>query len=119
MAGNAQAAAFRDPRFEPLARHELEALAVEVSVLSARIPLVAASEAEALGRMRPGLDGICLEYEGRCATFLPQVWESIADPAGFLEALRRKAGLPARLWDPRLRLSRYTVEKFSDERTAA
>ena len=56
---------------------------------------------------------------GLAATFLPQVWESLADPAEFLEALRHKAGLPARFWHPRVRLTRYTVEKFTDERTHA
>ena len=119
VARNAQAAAFRDPRFEPLAVQEFEGVAVEVSVLSARVPLEAASEAEALERIRPGIDGIYLEYEGLAATFLPQVWESLADPAAFLEALRHKAGLPARFWHPRVRLTRYTVEKFTDERTHA
>jgi AMMECR1 domain-containing protein len=47
------------------------------------------------------------------------VWESLADPAAFLEALRHKAGLPARFWHPRVRLTRYTVEKYTDERTHA
>jgi len=119
VARNAQAAAFRDPRFGPLAVHEFETVAVEVSVLSARVPLEAATQAEALERIRPGIDGITLEYEGLAATFLPQVWESLADPAEFLEALRQKAGLPARFWHPCVRLTRYTVEKFTDERTHA
>ena len=119
VARNAQAAAFHDPRFEPLAAIEYEDLAVEVSVLSPRSPLAAATEAEAFDRMRPGIDGITLEYEGLAATFLPQVWESLPDPQGFLEALRQKAGLPRRFWHPGVRLTRYTVEKFSDERANA
>ncbi len=119
VARNAQAAAFRDPRFEPLGPDEYGALAVEVSVLSPRSPLEAASEAEALERMRPGVDGIYLEYDGLAATFLPQVWESLADPRDFLEALRHKAGLPRGFWHPDVRLTRYTVEKFADERAPA
>ncbi len=43
VARNAQAAAFHDPRFEPLVAIEYEDLAVEVSVLSPRAPLAAAS----------------------------------------------------------------------------
>ncbi len=69
--------------------------------------------------MRPGVDGIYLEYEGLTATFLPQVWESLPDPQEFLEALRRKAGLPRGFWHPGVRLTRYTVEKFTDERANA
>jgi len=119
VARNAQAAAFHDPRFEPLAAIEYEDLAVEVSVLSPREPLAAASEAEALERIRPGVDGLYLEYQGLAATFLPQVWESLPDPQGFLEALRQKAGLPRRFWHPGVRLTRYSVEKFGDERANA
>lgn len=114
VAGNAQAAAFHDPRFEPLTAAEFEEVAVEVSVLSPRTALAAANEAEAAGRLRPGIDGVYLEYAGHAATFLPQVWESLPDPFEFLAALRQKARLPARFWDPSIRLTRYTVEKYGD-----
>jgi AmmeMemoRadiSam system protein A len=107
VAGNARAAAFHDPRFEPLTGSEFDEVAIEVSVLSARTALAAAS-------LRPGVDGVYLEYAGHAATFLPQVWESLPDPVDFLAALRQKARLPARFWDPAIRLTRYTVEKFGD-----
>jgi len=110
---NAYAAAHRDPRFPPLTLGEMPRLGVEVSVLSPREPLAAASETEALARMRPGVDGLYLEYHGLSATFLPQVWEGLPDPRDFLGELRRKAGLPASFWDAELRLSRYTVEKYA------
>ena len=116
VAHNARSAAFRDPRFPPVERLEFAAIAVEVSVLSVRTPIAAASESEALARLRPGVDGIYLEYGEAAATFLPQVWESLPDPLLFLSELRRKARLPGRFWHPDLRLTRYTVEKFADER---
>ena len=113
VARNARAAAYRDPRFPPVTPAERSRLQVEVSVLSPREPLRVATESEALAKLRPGIDGIALEYAGVSATFLPQVWESLPDPDAFLDALRRKAGLPARFWHPDVRLSRYTVEKFA------
>lgn len=113
VAHNARAAAYRDPRFPPVSPGELARLQVEVSVLSPREPIEAASEAEAVQRLRPGLDGVYLEFETRAATFLPQVWEGIPEPLAFLGELRRKAGLPPRFWHPDVRLSRYTVEKFA------
>ncbi|HUP96386.1 MAG TPA: AmmeMemoRadiSam system protein A, partial [Usitatibacter sp.] len=61
VAYNAYAAAYRDPRFAPLAKTEMPRLAIEVSVLSAREPLPAANEREALERIRPGVDGVYLE----------------------------------------------------------
>jgi AmmeMemoRadiSam system protein A len=110
---NAYAAAYGDPRFPPVVPSERPRLGIEVSVLSAREPVAAESERDALARLRPGVDGIVLQYGACGATFLPQVWESLPEPAEFLEELRRKAGLPSGFWHPDLRLSRYTVEKFS------
>jgi AmmeMemoRadiSam system protein A len=118
VAGNARAAAFHDPRFEPLTLAEFDAVAIEVSVLSPRSALAVASEAEAAERLRPGVDGVYLEYAGHAATFLPQVWEGLPDPVDFLAALRQKARLPARFWDPAIRLTRYTVEKYGDGHAA-
>lgn len=112
VAHNAYAAAYRDPRFAPLASDAHERLEVEVSVLSARVELPAPSEDALAASLRPGVDGVVLEFEGLRATFLPQVWESLPDPLDFLAELRRKARLPARFWHPQLRVSRYTVEKF-------
>jgi len=109
---NARAAAFRDPRFPPVDPDEVLGLEVEVSVLSPRERLAVASEAEALAALRPGIDGVLLEYDGRRATFLPQVWEAIPDPGVFLSQLRLKADLPAGFWHPAICLSRYTVEKY-------
>jgi AmmeMemoRadiSam system protein A len=112
VAHNAHAAAYRDPRFPPVRPAEIAGLDVEVSVLTPRVPLGAASEDDALARLRPGEDGVYLEYQDFHATFLPQVWESLPDPRDFLDELRRKARLPARFWHPELRLSRYGVEKY-------
>lgn len=118
VAANARAAAFSDSRFPPLTAGEYPTLCVEVSVLSPRTPLLAASESEAAARLRPGVDGVYLEFQGLSATFLPQVWESLPDPVEFLAALRHKARLPSRFWDPAIRITRYTVEKYGDGRAA-
>jgi AmmeMemoRadiSam system protein A len=112
VARNAHAAAYRDPRFPPLQPRERETVAVEVSVLTPRVPIAAASEDQALASLRPGEDGVYLQFREASATFLPQVWESLSDPLDFLAELRRKAGLPVRFWHPDIRLSRYTVEKY-------
>lgn len=111
---NAVAAACRDPRFPPLAATELPRVKVEVSLLSPPEPLAVASEAEAWARVRPGIDGIVLEVGRHRATFLPQVWDQLPTPQEFFAHLKRKAGLPADFWSPDLRLSRYTVRKWSE-----
>jgi MEMO1 family protein len=115
---NAQAAAFDDPRFPPLAVHEYESLQVEVSVLSDSTPIVVASEAELHARLRPGIDGLTLQWGHRRGTFLPQVWETLPEPREFVAHLKRKAGLPVDFWSESLSIARYTVEKFTEGQAA-
>ena len=110
---NAHAAAFGDPRFAPLRAHEWHGIQVEVSLLDAPEPLVVRNEAEALAALRPGVDGVIFEWREARATFLPQVWAQLPDPARFVAALKRKAGLAADFWSVDVRLSRYRVRSFS------
>lgn len=114
VAGNAVAAAFRDPRFPPLTAEEWPRIRVEVSLLSAPKPMRFADESDLLAQIRPGEDGLILEADGRRATFLPQVWESIPDKRAFLLELLRKAGLPADTRLGRCKVFRYRVTKWAE-----
>ena len=116
---NALAAAFRDPRFPPLAVVEFEATSVEVSLLSASEPIKAASEEALIAQLCPGVDGLIIEHGFHRATFLPQVWESLGEPPQFLAALKRKAGLPERFWSSELKVARYGVIKWSESELSA
>ncbi|MCL2635856.1 MAG: AmmeMemoRadiSam system protein A [Betaproteobacteria bacterium] len=116
VAANARAAAFRDPRFAPLTADEFTNIRVEVSLLTPAQPLSWRDEAEALTLLRPHVDGVILSAGRHRATFLPQVWEQLPDPAVFLAQLKRKAGLAADYWGPDLCLARYTVEKWREDR---
>jgi AmmeMemoRadiSam system protein B/AmmeMemoRadiSam system protein A len=113
VAANALAAAFEDPRFPKLTREEWPDCSVEVSVLSAPKPMRFADEADLLAQLKPGEDGVILEHEGKRATYLPQVWESIPDKRIFLSELIKKAGLPEATRLARCRVSRYRVRKFT------
>ena len=114
VAANAVNAAIRDPRFPSLTAAELPDTDLEVSVLSAPEPYPFTDRADALSRLRPGVDGLILEYGSHRGTFLPQVWDSLSIPDEFLAHLVRKAGLPAGWWDDDARLSRYTVKAFEE-----
>jgi AmmeMemoRadiSam system protein A len=114
VAENALAAAFRDPRFPPLEAPDFAITRIEVSLLSAPAPLPVAGEDDLLRQLVPGTDGVVLAWRARRATFLPQVWDTLADPAEFVAALKRKAGLAAGFWAADLRVSRYTVSKFRE-----
>ncbi|KXS33235.1 MAG: AMMECR1 domain-containing protein [Candidatus Gallionella acididurans] len=112
--GNAVSAALHDPRFTPLSADEFDITTIEVSLLSATQAMVVRDEADALAQLRPQVDGIVFEYGQYRSTFLPQVWENLARPRDFLAMLRRKAGLPDDFWAAEVKLSRYTVTKWSE-----
>lgn len=112
VAQNAFSAAFRDPRFPPLSQDELEGLTLEISVLGRPEAMIFSSEQDLLRQLRPGVDGLILELDGRRGTFLPSVWESLPQPAEFVRQLKLKAGLPAHYWSDDIRVSRYTTESF-------
>lgn len=108
VAGNAVAAATRDPRGEVLVLSALRDLDVQLSILSPleRVP--------AFDDIRPGLDGVVLVYRGRRGTFLPVMWETFPDKARFLAQLERKANLPLGHDPTQLEVWRYTATKFED-----
>ncbi len=112
VAANAWAAAFRDPRFLPVTRPEVERLEIHVSVLSPPEPMAFCSEADLLAQLRPFVDGLVLEEGVRRGTFLPSVWDSLPDAGEFLAQLKRKAGLPPDYWSETLRVGRYTTQSI-------
>ena len=107
-------AAFRDPRFDPVGQHELDAITLEVSVLSPLEPIPVTNEADLLERLRPGMDGLLIVADGRRATFLPTVWEMVPDPRQFLVALKTKCGLPEDYWSESIEFQRYQTTSYAE-----
>ncbi len=114
LKSNAVAAALQDPRFAPLTLPELDATAVEVSLLSPLQDMCFQSEADALAKLRPGVDGVVFSAGRYRSTFLPQVWEQLPNAEEFMAQLKRKAGLSADFWDTSVRLQRYSVAKWQE-----
>jgi AmmeMemoRadiSam system protein A len=107
-------AAFRDPRFDPVSKSELEAIRLEVSVLSPLEPIQVANEANLLDQLTPGMDGLVLIADGRRSTLLPKVWEMFPEPKLFLAALKSKCGLPEDYWSEQLEFLRYRAALFME-----
>ncbi|MFV0459161.1 MAG: AmmeMemoRadiSam system protein A [Actinomycetales bacterium] len=112
---NALAAAFRDRRFPPLQPAEGSRLRIGVSVLSRLEPISGRSQREVGEELRPGVDGVLLEFGSHRSTFLPQVWAKIPEPSHFLVELKRKAGLDQAFWHEDIILSRYSVTEFHEQ----
>ncbi len=112
---HASDAAFRDFRFPPLTDSEFPDLHIEVSVLSAPLPLKYGNPEELPGLLHPGEDGVILARGMRRATFLPQVWEQVPDPNSFLDMLCEKMGFDYDLWRrEKLDVFTYQVECFGE-----
>ena len=102
-------AALQDPRFAPLSVEEMDALEIEISVLSKLWP--ARPE-----EIEVGVHGILVSRGIHRGLLLPQVavehnWSTIQ----FLEAASRKAGLETNAWrDLETKLFAFTAEVFSE-----
>lgn len=108
---NAVAAGLLDPRCEPLVLADLDALDVELSLLSPLEPVVFADRTSACAALRPGLDGVVFVRGGRRSTLLPVMWDRLPTADRFLAALMEKAGCSPQVWSDDIRLWRYTVDK--------
>lgn len=113
---NALLAATADPRFPAVREAELPALTVEISVLGKPYELDSSGPDDLLRKLRPGIDGVILTTTYGTSTFLPQVWEELADPEVFLGELCRKHGAPHDAWrtEALLRVEVYQANHFSE-----
>jgi AmmeMemoRadiSam system protein A len=105
----AAGAAIGDPRFSPLQTEELEELLVEISLMSAPVP-IHPKEIE-IGR-----HGLMVVNGARRGLLLPQVaTEYRLDPQQFLAETCRKAGLPPDAWrEGGTQILGFTCEIFSE-----
>lgn len=110
---NAFKAAFRDPRFPPLTPSEWEKVELSVSVLTPPVAMRFSDQAELLAQLRPRIDGLIIEDQGKRALFLPSVWEQLPDKAQFLAHLKHKAGMAPDHWSPSFTASRFQALEFS------
>jgi MEMO1 family protein len=107
---NSYNAAFKDPRFEPLAADELKDITIEISVLTEPAPVRSADE------IRTGRDGLIVERGPYRGLLLPQVAEEQGwDRNRFLDETCRKAGLPAGSWkDGETKIYRFQAIVFGE-----
>ncbi|MBP7570868.1 MAG: AmmeMemoRadiSam system protein A [Acidobacteria bacterium] len=105
----AVAAASEDPRFTPLRRREMDALEIEISVLTPIVPV------EDLNDIVVGRDGLVVSDGRRRGLLLPQVAvEHGWDRDTFLAHTCLKAGLRADAWKTGARVLRFQAEVFSE-----
>lgn len=106
----AEASALQDPRFEPLRRGELDAVEIEISVLSPLRPIGSVDEIEV------GRHGILLHRGFRSGLLLPQVATEYGwDRDTFLTHTCYKAGLEGGCWrEAGTRIEIFSAVVFSE-----
>ena len=101
VAWAAEGAAFRDPRFPPLEEHELDDLAVEVSILEPAEPIAGPESLD------PAIWGVIVSAGGRRGLLLPDI-DGVDTVQAQIAIARRKGGIgPA---EP-VTLQRFAVRK--------
>ncbi len=112
---HAVTAALADPRFRPVDKSELSRIRLEISRLTVPQLLEYLSSEDLPAKLRPHVDGVIIKDDHRRATFLPQVWEQVPDPADFLDQLCAKMGAKPKLWrKTKLQVFVYQVEEFRE-----
>ncbi len=109
VAETARAAAFEDPRFEPVTLEEAPALKIEISVLSGLRPIDPA-------QVTVGKHGLVVTEGSRRGLLLPQVpveWDWGRET--FLAQTCLKAGLAPDAWLHGAELQAFTAEVFGEE----
>ena len=97
----AEAAAREDPRFPPVHRNELDAISVEVTILTVPVPLEG-DPATRPERVIVGKHGLIIRGMGTSGLLLPQVATDYGwDAKTFLDHTCMKAGLSGGCWTSR------------------
>jgi hypothetical protein len=111
-----KAAAFEDPRFEPLDETELKDLNIEISVLTNPELIKADNQQEYVEKIKIGRDGVIIQYAGASGLLLPQVAPEYGwNVEQFLDALCEKAGLTPGTWKRKdCKIYKFKAEIFSE-----
>lgn len=113
---NAINAAFRDPRFSPLKKEELDTVEIEISVLTVPRSVKFKDGDDLKKQIIPNVHGVILSQGYRRSTFLPQVWEQLPQKEDFLEHLCLKGGMSRSAWrELNTRVEVYEAEYFSEK----
>lgn len=111
-----KAAAFEDPRFEPLIEEELKDIKIEISILTRPELIKAESLQDYIDSIEIGKDGLIIQLYGNSGLLLPQVaTEYHWTPKQFLDAVSDKAGFEPDAWKQKdAKIYKFHAEVFSE-----
>jgi uncharacterized protein len=110
---NSVNACFRDYRFNPLEKEELNKITIEVLVLSSLKKINFSNHLMVKLYLRKKF-GVVIKKGPRSATFLPELWERFPETEKFLNNLGLKAGLRKDDWKTS-DIYYYTTKSFKEK----
>lgn len=112
----ARAAAFKDPRFPPVSKEDMDDITIEISVLSIPKLIEVNDSGEYLERIKVGKHGLMIKKEWKSGLLLPQVFSELeCTPKEALEMVCEKAGLDPEDWMEDSEISSFEAEIFREE----
>ncbi|RLI93164.1 MAG: TIGR00296 family protein [Candidatus Altiarchaeales archaeon] len=110
-------AAFRDHRFHPLRKSELNTTVIEVSILSEPELIHVENPEEYPGKIKIGRDGLIAEKDSLKGVLLPQMpIEFRWNPKEFLSHTCMMAGLEPGAWHcPDIKIYKFSAQIFAEE----
>jgi AmmeMemoRadiSam system protein A len=102
IVANAVASSQRDPRFAPVARHELDLLQISIDLLSPP------EDIRSAGELNPRRYGVIVQSGGRSGVLLPDL-PGVDTPDRQIAICREKADIPA---NAAVTLQRFTVQRI-------
>lgn len=113
----ARAAAFEDPRFDPVEESEMKDITMEISVLTVPEDIKVKSAEEYINKIKIGEDGLIIKHGYGSGLLLPQVFtEYKSTPKSALEMVCQKAGLEKNAWKEKSsKISKFQAQIFTEE----
>jgi uncharacterized protein len=114
---SARAAAFKDPRFLPLEKDELDEITIEVSVLTQPELIEVEDPKQYFDKIEIGKHGLIIRSMYNSGLLLPQVFTDYdCSPKQALEMTCEKAGLHKDAWEePEAQIFRFQAQIFEEE----
>ena len=112
-----RAAAFEDPRFEPLTEDEFKEVTIEISILTVPEEIKVNDPKDYPKNILIGRDGLIIRSSSGSGLLLPQVFtEYTATPQKALEMTCQKAGLAIDFWKNNpCKIFKFQTEIFKEE----
>ncbi len=110
VANHTFASAFQDKRFAPINHIEEPVVHISISLVSQLIALDSANMRQSIEFIEKNQCGVVLSHADKQATYLPEVWQQVANGHEFVTRLKSELGLASDEWNDEIQIHCYQVQ---------